>query len=149
MKQCTKCLKSKEKIEFSNCKANKDGLQYKCKQCEKEIKQQRYKTDKSIIKLYYQKNKKIYAKRDKQYAQARRLPYYVVYILPVHHYAGITNDTHGRMIRHKNLHQRDTTGWYEVARYNTRKEALLHEAQLHSQGYNGMNPKHQVISVLK
>jgi hypothetical protein len=51
------------------------------------------------------------------------------------------------MITHKSV-GRDTTGWYEIARYNTKKEALKHEALLHSQGYEGMNPKYQVISVL-
>ena len=33
MKQCTKCKKLLPEIEFHSCKQNKDGLQYKCKQC--------------------------------------------------------------------------------------------------------------------
>jgi len=33
MKQCKECGKSKETTQFSKCKANKDGLQRKCKQC--------------------------------------------------------------------------------------------------------------------
>lgn len=148
MKKCNKCLQDKERTEFSKCKITKDGLQYKCKQCEREIKQQRYQNDKSRRIQYYQRNKKKYTERDKQYAQARRLPYHIVYILPLHNYAGITNDSHRRMIQHKNINKRDTTGWYEVARYNTREEALAHEAQLHAEGYEGMNPIHQVISVL-
>jgi predicted GIY-YIG superfamily endonuclease len=36
MKECNRCHKLKERTEFSKCKVNKDGLQYKCKQCDKE-----------------------------------------------------------------------------------------------------------------
>ena len=33
MKQCNECGRVKETTQFSKCKANKDGLQLKCKQC--------------------------------------------------------------------------------------------------------------------
>ena len=36
MKQCQRCGKTKETTKFSKCSKNKDGLQYKCKQCDKE-----------------------------------------------------------------------------------------------------------------
>jgi hypothetical protein len=36
MKQCNRCHQSKDTSQFSKCKSNKDGLQYKCKQCDKE-----------------------------------------------------------------------------------------------------------------
>jgi len=35
MKECSKCLETKELSEFSKCTSNKDGLQYKCRECNK------------------------------------------------------------------------------------------------------------------
>jgi predicted GIY-YIG superfamily endonuclease len=34
-KQCQKCHKLKDTTQYSKCKSNKDGLQYKCKECNK------------------------------------------------------------------------------------------------------------------
>ena len=36
LKECKRCQKVKDTNEFSKCKANKDGLQYQCKQCNSE-----------------------------------------------------------------------------------------------------------------
>jgi hypothetical protein len=41
-KQCYKCNQYKSFSDFSKCKGNKDGLQRKCKTCEREIHKQRY-----------------------------------------------------------------------------------------------------------
>ena len=35
MKQCQKCHEIKDTNQFSKCSKNKDGLQYKCKECNK------------------------------------------------------------------------------------------------------------------
>ena len=36
MKECSRCGKTKETTQFSKCKANRDGLQYHCRECNKE-----------------------------------------------------------------------------------------------------------------
>ena len=36
MKECQRCGKVKETTQYSKCRKHKDGLQYKCKQCDKE-----------------------------------------------------------------------------------------------------------------
>lgn len=33
MKQCRKCLLTKEEVEFTKDKKNKDGLSWQCKEC--------------------------------------------------------------------------------------------------------------------
>lgn len=49
MKKCTKCLLEKNESEFSTNKQKKDGLNYKCKECQKEY-----------FKEHYTKNKQYY-----------------------------------------------------------------------------------------
>ena len=77
----------------------------------------------------------------KQYREARYsrvvLPYHIVYLLPDHNYVGVTNQPDFRMYEHKNNAKRNTDNWIELARYDDRKEALAHEARLHSEGYEG------------
>lgn len=51
MKQCTCCKQLKEETEFNKCTKNKDGLQYKCKACQKQA---------------YYKNHEHYLNYDKQ-----------------------------------------------------------------------------------
>ena len=41
-KQCYRCKQYKSLHDFSKCKTNKDGLQRKCKLCERDMHQQRY-----------------------------------------------------------------------------------------------------------
>jgi hypothetical protein len=92
---------------------------------------------KEYAKQWYQDNKeKIKQKVAKQHAE-QTLPYHIVYLLPEHNYVGVTNQPERRMITHKNKQKRNTNGWIELARYENRKDALIHESKLHSQGYNG------------
>ena len=59
MKKCTSCLIEKDETEFSSNKQKKDGLNYKCKQCQREY-----------FKSHYKKNKQYYInKADEQKQQ--------------------------------------------------------------------------------
>ena len=57
MKPCSFCKIEKELFEFSKSKANKDGLQYMCNSCHKQIKAKYYLDNKDKIK---QRNAKWY-----------------------------------------------------------------------------------------
>lgn len=45
MKQCTKCLISKDEVEFSKHSEYSDGLSYWCRECWKEYRKKRYNSD--------------------------------------------------------------------------------------------------------
>ena len=54
-KVCTKCLKEKDKSEFSKSVSRKDGYNYKCKMCHKEYRE-----------THYQKNRQKYIEKSKR-----------------------------------------------------------------------------------
>ena len=118
MKTCNNCNIEKPYSEYQKDKNATDGYQYKCKQCQRE----------------YRINNRSYFIN---YHQSRTLPYWIVYLLPKHNYIGITNKPHYRMLNHKNNFNRDTSGWVELHRFDTREEALAKEAEYHLAGYNG------------
>jgi hypothetical protein len=49
MKRCYKCKETKDLTKFSKCSRNKDGLQSKCKACEKQY----FQDNKEKAKVYY------------------------------------------------------------------------------------------------
>lgn len=67
MKVCSKCKVEKELTEFGKRKATKDGLQYKCKSCEKEYREQNKESIKEYKKEWYQRNKEIVNERTKEW----------------------------------------------------------------------------------
>ena len=42
------------------------------------------------------------------------------------------------MLEHKSQYGRNIDNWIELARFDTRKEALQRESELHIQGYSGI-----------
>lgn len=149
MKKCNVCGVNKPQNEFYKDKSKPDGLEYKCKECSKSNarKWQSNNPDKKKENQnkWYHNNSERYkehmSKAAHKHFTSVKLPYWIVYILPVEHYAGVTNCPYKRMSVHKCRQKRDTTGWYEVARFDTEKEALVYEAQLHAQGYKGAHPR--------
>tara|TARA_R110002050_G_scaffold299616_1_gene465749 strand:+ start:49 stop:567 length:519 start_codon:yes stop_codon:yes gene_type:complete len=90
--------------------------------------------------------KKIYndANKDKRkaYYEAQKLPHYIVYCLPHYNkhgyikYAGVTDNPHHRMKRHKQLGN-NTDEWFVLHECETKKEALKIEREYHKKGYAG------------
>jgi len=58
VKICSKCLKNKDFYEFSASSKEKDGLQYQCKQCQKEYRQQNREKINEINRIYRKKKYK-------------------------------------------------------------------------------------------
>jgi hypothetical protein len=68
MKKCSKCKIEKELTEFSKDRRSKDGLQNKCKFCNKEYHKKYYQANKEYRKKYYKENKE----KIKKYYQANK-----------------------------------------------------------------------------
>ena len=122
MKQCSKCKQQLELNAYSKNKTCKDGLSGWCKECKKQD---------------YQKNIKYYIKTNNKKFTSVKLPHHIVYLLPEHNYVGVTDNPYFRMNWHKNISNRNTDNWTELAKFNTREEALKCEAEYHAQGYEG------------
>ena len=73
LKICNKCHKVLPLEQFGKCKTNKDGLQYKCKECDKQQTKQYYQENKEerlqYMQQYYQEHKEEYKQYKKQYYQ--------------------------------------------------------------------------------
>tara|TARA_R110000782_G_C14534762_1_gene382928 strand:- start:63 stop:443 length:381 start_codon:yes stop_codon:yes gene_type:complete len=89
-------------------------------------------------KVFYEANKERY----KAYDKAKKDGLYTVYYLKEEHYAGMTTILQYRLKSHKHngKHIEDVE---VVGKYETKEEALMVEAKLHSMGYLGRNPIHK------
>lgn len=94
MKQCTCCKQLKEETEFNKCAKNKDGLQYKCRVCQKQLyynnhehyldydrqrtsTEERIKYKQQYDKKYYQENSEVRKEYGRMYsATVRRFKKY-------------------------------------------------------------------------
>ena len=83
MKTCTKCKIEKLEVEFCKERSAKDGLQTKCKRCDKIYREQNIERIDTYKKNYYKNNKekiaeshRIYDKKNKESVNAYRKEYY-------------------------------------------------------------------------
>lgn len=136
MKQCSKCKQEKQVAEFNKDKARKDGLQNMCRQCKNAYGKQ-YRQDNPELNQYGKQHYHNNIESYKQYYTNKKLSYNIVYLLPDYNYVGVTDNPTFRMYRHQSKHNRNTSNWVELKRFDTREEALAYESQLHSQGYAG------------
>lgn len=72
MKTCTGCKTKKPVDEFSKDKHSKDGLQYKCKECNKLFKKIYRQKNKEKIKEYQEKNKEKIKEQIKEWSQKNK-----------------------------------------------------------------------------
>jgi hypothetical protein len=128
MKECTKCKKIKDLIEFHNQKLNKDGKQYQCKSCN-------YKAGKKSYEL----NKEDRLTKKKAYRETvLKNDFYTVYYIPSINYVGYTKQViQLRIAQHKRRHNVDTVNYTSIKAFKTKREAIECERYYHSIGYNG------------
>jgi len=83
MKQCSRCSKTKETTQFSKCKANKDGLQYHCRECNKVTnKRFRVEIDPEYQTKWYSKYTQYWIDYMARYQKADKLPIVYAIIAP-------------------------------------------------------------------
>lgn len=61
LKKCTDCSRKLQRYQFSSNKSKKDGLNYRCKECQR-----------AYFKDYYSKNKKKHIERVRKNTRSRR-----------------------------------------------------------------------------
>jgi len=82
-KQCARCGNTKETTEYSKCKANKDGLQYHCKSCNKvSNKQFREVIDPQYQTKWYHKYAQYWCDYMARYNKADKLPIIYAILAP-------------------------------------------------------------------
>ena len=117
MKKCIRCGIEKSYDKYHYQEKSYDKYQCWCKECHKSQKQ--------------------------QHRLSHTLPYWIVYQLPnADNYVGKTNNPNYRMALHR-YYERDTSGWIELHRFDTEKEARVKEAEYHDMGYPGNIRKRQ------
>ena len=89
MKECTTCNISKPLVEFSKNKSNKDGLEYKCKDCVKQYSKQ-----------YNQDNKESISKVIRELSMSEGYGVYTLTHLPTQCYYVGEGQIHNRRINH-------------------------------------------------
>jgi len=63
MKICSRCKKEKDYSEFHKSKSEKDGLSYRCKECQREV-DRKYRTRRNAYaKIYYHEHKGDFLRR--------------------------------------------------------------------------------------
>jgi hypothetical protein len=159
MKKCNKCEQVKALVEFNKDKHKGDGLQSKCRDCQKQYRKQhcannpeyykkyfkdyyeQYKVDnpdyyKQIAKKQHLKNPGYFNQKAKQYQESKKDGLFHVYYLPIHNYVGYTGNVYTRMIMHK--YQGNNTTGYEIWKsFDNEADAKYFEALLHAGGYEG------------
>jgi hypothetical protein len=95
---------------------------------------------------YYKANKEILTSKARERYISKRDGMYTVYYLPTENYVGMTSNLNWRLRGHKSKHDRFVKDVEIFGKYETKRQALDVESELHSLGYAGANPKHQQLN---
>jgi hypothetical protein len=83
MKTCNRCHEVKDTNQFSKCKSNKDGLQYKCKECNKvDNRKFRLEIDPKYQTKWYHKYTQYWTDYMAKYNKADKLPIVYAIVAP-------------------------------------------------------------------
>ena len=116
MKTCNRCHEVKDTNQFSKCKANKDGLQYQCKQCNSETNLKfRSEINPQHHKIWQDKNWDKFVDYVKRYRKADKVgliygitnPEGMVYIGMTEMYLRVRLNEHRRHYRRASQGKRD------------------------------------------
>jgi len=92
VKRCGSCGETKDDSEFQKDKRNKDGLRYRCKDCERAAKKIYYKDNKQVVvaysKTYYENNKETYLESSRKWRKNNPERTWVNNTLSHHSYRG-------------------------------------------------------------
>jgi hypothetical protein len=102
MKHCNKCNISKPLSEFNKSKNHKDGLQYECKECNKQYNQDNKESIDEYNKQHYQDNKESINEKNLKLHMSEGYGVYSLTHLPTQCYYIGEGQIHSRRTKHFN-----------------------------------------------
>jgi hypothetical protein len=87
-------------------------------------------------KAYNKKNRskrKLHSKKENESRKHKPL----VYLIESYNYVGVTENLYGRLSTHRTKQNRETSTATILAEFETRREALDFEKEMHNAGYEG------------
>jgi len=133
VKLCRICKTEQEHGSWTNRKTGKSFSNSKCRKCAANYSNKRTKDKRKDPVINAQ-----LLKWGRDYFQSKKDGLHHVYILPIEHYAGVTDNPFFRGQDHRSK-GKNTEGFRIIHSTKNRNEALELEALLHDLGYKGRN----------
>jgi len=95
-----------------------------------------------VKQAYYKANKEIFSSKARERYISKKDGMYTVYYLPTENYVGMTSNLNWRLRHHKSKHDRFVEDVEIFGKYETKRQALDVESELHLLGYMGADPVH-------
>jgi len=130
-KQCARCGNTKQTTEYSKCKANKDGLQYHCKTCNKVTNEKfRVEIDPQYQTKWYSKYTQYWCDYMARYQKADKLPIIYAIVAPD------GNQYIGQTMMHLGVRRSEHIRHYKRALAGKRQRLPLLHDSFDKYGYN-------------